>query len=122
MDTRTKSTVPQLPVPHLLYFEPGELTLISGRHTSALEPGFREMMSQKLLPAILWHHPGVDAKQVDIVHLHSPANTPKYWGVVLEVLYRIKGTRNSYRHVFRFMVNGDQCGRLFTQLRRRIAK
>ncbi|MBP9728070.1 MAG: hypothetical protein KBD27_01700 [Candidatus Moranbacteria bacterium] len=122
MDTRTKLKPPP-PMGHLLNFDPGELTLIKGRSDQALAQGFQHMMAQKAMVAILWRHPGVESEQVEIVHLDCPTKIRKHWGMVLEVLYRIKGAPGSYRHVFHFMLsNGDQSGRLFTQSWRFIAK
>ncbi len=119
--TKPKPSLERMGYP--LYFEPGELTLIKGRNNPVLTPGFQRMMSQKLLDVIHRRHAGNDAEDMDIFGLNVLDSVPKHWGVVVEVLYRIKGKAGSYRHVFRFMLpNGDQSGRLYTQSWRSIAR
>lgn len=117
MDTRAK---PQLGFP--VYFDPGELTLINRRHDPELTQAFYDMMSRKALKAIGRQHLG-NEEQVDIIRVDSPKKTPKYWGIIVEFLYRLRDAKGSYRHVFHLVLdNGDSSGRLFTQSWRSITK
>lgn len=118
MDTRAK---PELGFP--VYFDPGELTLINRRHDPELTQAFYDMMSRKALKAIGRQHLVGMEEQVDIIRVDSPKKMRKYWGIIIEFLYRIRGERGSYRHVFHLVLdNGDSSGRLFTQSRRFTAK
>lgn len=117
MDTRAK---PQLGFP--VYFDPGELTVIHRRHNPELTQVFYDLMSRKALRALGRRHSGKE-DQVEIIRVDSPKKTPKYWGIIVEFLYRIHGGKESYRHVFHLVLdNGDSSGRLFTQSWRSIAK
>lgn len=121
MDTRTKPKMPLAGYP--LYFAPGEQALIKGRNDPALAQEFQRMMSQRVAAVILRYHEGAGSADVNITRLNSPENTPKHWGLLLEVLYQIAGKPGSYRHVFHLMLtDGGLGGQLFTQSRRRIAK
>jgi hypothetical protein len=116
--TRTKPKTPQAGYP--LYFTPGELTYIKGRNDPTLAPEFQRLMSDKVVDAILRHHPGMGAEHVTVVHLSAHDNVP--WGILVEVRYRVTGKHGYYRHVFHLMMNnGDHSGRLHTQTRRLIA-
>ncbi len=120
MDTRSK---PMEAKRYEIYFEPGEFTLIRKRNDPALSPMFQDMMSGKVMDVLLRRHLNVDSKCVEIIRIDSPEESPKHWGVILEVLYRIRGEQGSYRHVFHLMLtNGDLSGQLFTQTWRFIAK
>ncbi len=120
MDTRTWTKPKTPPTGHVLYFAPGELTLIKGRNDPTLAPEFQRLMSQKVVDAILRHHPGMGAEHVTVVHLSAHDNVP--WGILVEVRYRVTGKHGYYRHVFHLMLtDGGLGGRLYTQTRRLIA-
>lgn len=123
MDTRTLTRIKPtaLPTSHVMYFAPGELTLIEGRSDPALAPGFQAMMSEKVVGAILHHHPGREAEHVTVTSLN--ARDKVLWGIPIEVRYRVHGQRGYYRHAFHLIMQyGEQSGRLYTQMRRSIAK
>ena len=120
MDIRTKTA---RSAGHFVDFEPGELTLIRQRNDVALVQEFRRMMSRKIRSVILRYHPGVQSDEVTIFGIDLREDTPRHWGKILEVLYRINGQAGQYRHVFHLMLaNGDLSGQLYTQTWRHIAK
>ena len=112
MDTR----LPSKPERHEMLFEPGELTLIKERSNGALSQAFRDMMARKLRGILVRRHVHASSENIEIYGLELRDDVPKTWGRMLEVLYRVKGKRGSYRHVFHFVLqNGEQSGWLYTQ-------
>ena len=112
MDTR----LPSKPERYEVLFEPGELTLIESRNNPVFSRAFRDMMARKLCRILVRRHVHASSASIEIYGLELRDDVPKTWGRMLEVLYRVKGKRGSYRHVFHFVLqNGEQSGWLYTQ-------
>lgn len=120
MDTRLKPKATGYPV----VFTPGDYTLLQARANPEFQRELGSMLAEKLQAVLLRYHPGVDAKQLEVLRCETLAKVPKHWGILVEVLYRIKsGPSGSYRHTFHLVVDqGDLSGQFFTQTRRHIAK
>ncbi|MCA9359028.1 hypothetical protein KC926_02370 [Candidatus Kaiserbacteria bacterium] len=83
----------------------------------------RRMMGKKVVRIILRvYHNVAEAdiaeamKDVEVVRVTLRENTPKYWGRIVEIIYRFQGKAGNYRYVFHFVSDtGGLNGRLYTQ-------
>ncbi len=120
MDTRSKLVrITGYPVE----FTPGDYTLLQARDNPAFSQEVGRLLWEKLHDILLRHHRGADPGQLERVSSRVLSRTPRHWGILIEVLYRVNPKPDLYRHVFHLIMDkGDLSGHLFTQTRRHIAK
>ena len=120
MDMRSK---PVRITGYPIEFTPGDYALLQARDNPAFSQGVGRLLWEKLHDILLRHHRGVDPGQLERVSSRVLSRTPRHWGILIEVLYRVNPKPGSYRHVFHLVMDkGDLSGQLFTQTRRHIAK
>lgn len=123
-------TTVELVTRYPIVFEPGDFVAVRCRNRQASMSDTRKVLRRKVMRIILQAYHGVTSgdfeeafKRVRVIRVTPREDTPKHWGLLLEVLYCFVSEPGTYRHVFHFVPDsGGLSGQLFTQTRRFIAK